>query len=150
MKIRQLERRVRKLESTLKCEPNRLLDIVSALPWFGVGYYLGNPSRDEKPFAAYARALGYPNESELNSAIEGKARELLHRVVIAEEKLFAKFDSDFPSRDWERQKEVLTRMLSGLPKSYRNHIARVLNEAKISVSWMRGQKDVGAYIRCFA
>jgi hypothetical protein len=151
MKMRQLERRVRKVESTLGCEPQPMLDLVFALLWFGVAYYLGNPSGDEKPFAAYARALGYASESELNRAIEGKSLELLERFVAAEIKLYAKFDFDIESGDWDGEKQVWRLIFAGLPKSYRNHIARVRNEAKISLTWMRNKnRDIGAYIRCFA
>jgi hypothetical protein len=63
MKIRQLERRLRKVESALRCEPDEYADYSWALVWFAIAYYLGNPSRDEKPYAAFARALGYASES---------------------------------------------------------------------------------------
>ena len=52
---RDLGRRVRKLESVL---PPLLTDNVSwmfGLLWFAVAYYLGNPSPDDKPSAAFAR-----------------------------------------------------------------------------------------------
>jgi hypothetical protein len=151
MKMHQLERRVRKVESILRCEPQPTADLLFALLWIGVAYYLGNPSRDERPFAAYARALGYANESELNSAIEGKSRELPKRFLTAEEKLYAKFGFDDRSDDWGRLTEFLKRIRAGLPKSYQKHIARVLEESKVSLTWMRNEnRDIGAYIRCFA
>jgi hypothetical protein len=68
--MRGLERRIRKLESLL---PPLLSDDVSwmfGVLWFAVAYYLGNPSPDEKPFAAFARALGYADRSELESVME--------------------------------------------------------------------------------
>jgi hypothetical protein len=71
-----LDRRLRKLESVL---PPLLTPNVSwtvGLLRFAVAYYLGNPAPGEKPFAAYARALGYANELELKSAIGANDREL--------------------------------------------------------------------------
>lgn len=75
-----LDRRLRKLESVL---PPLLTPHVSwtmGLLWFAVAFYLGNPSPGEKPFAAYARALGYANEAELESAMEAKNRELARNI----------------------------------------------------------------------
>src|SRR5215469_1098199 len=54
MNIRHLEKRLRKLESTLQCEPNKTFDYICALLSFAVAYYLGDPSRHQKPFAAFA------------------------------------------------------------------------------------------------
>jgi hypothetical protein len=74
--MRGLERRLRKLESVL---PPLLSDDVSwifGVLWFAVAYYLGNPSPDEKPFAAFARALGYADRSELESVMEDRNRDL--------------------------------------------------------------------------
>jgi hypothetical protein len=74
--MRGLERRIRKLESVL---PPLLTPYVSwmfAVLWFGIAHYLGNPSPDEKPFAAFARALGYANQSELESAMTDWAGDL--------------------------------------------------------------------------
>jgi hypothetical protein len=53
----------------------------AGLLWFAVAYYLGNPAPGEKPLAAYARALGYANESELKSAMGAKDRELALRLA---------------------------------------------------------------------
>jgi hypothetical protein len=150
MKIRHLEKRLRKAESTLGCEPDVLADIAFAQLWFAVAYYVGNPSRNEKPIAPYARALGYASESELNKALENKDRDLLRRVLAAEAKLFAKFDckrGDDPIKTFE----ALQRMGAGLPKSYMDQIVTVLTEAKISLVWLRNQSnDIAAYIRFFA
>jgi hypothetical protein len=151
MKIRHLEKRLRKVESTLRCEPNELFDFAFALVWFAVAYYLGNPSQNEKPFAAYARALGYPSETELNRALENKDRDLLERFVTAENKLFAKFGCTRGSDDWDKFREALGRMQTGLPKSYSDQIVRMVTQVKISLGWLRSESDhVAAYIRCFA
>jgi hypothetical protein len=151
MKIHHLEKRLRKVEQVLQCEPDETLDKVFALLWFAVAYYLGEPSRHEKPIAAYARALGYASESELNRALEDNDRELWQRSVKAEMKLYAKFDHNCESDGWEGLTKALLCMQSGLPKSYTDQIARVVNHAKISLNWMRNESDdTAAYIRLFA
>ena len=151
MNIRHLEKRLRKLESTLQCEPDEITDYIFASLWFAVAYYLGNPSRQEKPFSAYARALGYMNDSEFNSALEANDRELRKKVVAAEENLYAKFHYSRENDDSQSFREALTRMQDGLPKSYRNQIAMVVAQAKISLHWLRSQSgNTAAYIRCFA
>jgi hypothetical protein len=147
MKIRVLEKRLRKAESVLRCEPNLFGDIMYALLWFAIAYYLGKPSRNEKPFAAYAKALGYAGEAELNTALENKHRDLWRRVLSAEIEVFAKFDyrSDGPEFG-----QVLERMRAGLPKSYVDEFNRVVREAKISVAWLHDESNIAAYIRFFA
>ncbi len=145
MNIRHLEKRLRKVETTLHCEPDEFADYVCALLWFAVAYYVGNPSRDEKPFAAYARALGYASESELNSSLEDNDLELRKRFVAAEVKLWAKVDWS-ESSDW---KKTLDRIEAGLPKSYKDQIKMVMTQAKISLDWIESH-DIAAYIRCFA
>ncbi len=151
MNIRHLEKRLRKVETTLQCEPDEIFDFTFALLWFAVAYYLGNPSRQEKPFAAYARALGYANQSEFESALAGNDRELKKRLVAAEVKLYEKFDCNLKSSDWNKTKEALKRMLAGLPKLYKDQIEMVLSRAKISLDWLRHKSDdTAAYIRFFA
>jgi hypothetical protein len=139
MKIRHLEKRLRTVEATLRCEPNVDGDLRCALLWFGVAYYLGDPSGDEKPFVAYARALGYAGESELNRALENKDRDLQRRVMAAEIKLLAKFDW-IPGRDEIKFLEALRRMKTGLPESYIKQILSVIAEAKISLDWLRSRE----------
>jgi hypothetical protein len=81
--MRGLERRIRRLESVL---PPELTDDVSwmyGVLWFAVTHYLGNPSPDEKPFAAFARALGYADQSELENAMEDRYRDLADRLRSA-------------------------------------------------------------------
>jgi hypothetical protein len=149
MNMRHLEKRVRKLESTLQCEPNKTLDYIFALQWFSVAYYLGKPSRHEKPFAAFARALGYANESELKSADNN--RDLMKRLVTAEIKLYEKFNCDPRNGDWDSKAEAIKRMMAGLPKSYSKQIGIIVPRAKISLTWLRKQThDLAAYINFFA
>jgi hypothetical protein len=117
--MRGLEKRLRKLESDLRCEPDEDTDSMFALLWFAVAYYLGNPSRGEKPFAAYARALGYANESELNSALDNDPK-LMQRFLSAEEKLYAKYDFSSESHDSKKLSEALKRMDAGCPRLTRS------------------------------
>jgi hypothetical protein len=122
-----LDRRLRKLESVLPPLLTPDESWIAGLLWFAVAYYLGNPSPDEKPFAAFARALGYANESELNAVIEKNHRDLSNRLRSAEDRALAKFgifvsslderDDACKARFWEN----LKRMYAGLPRSYKNN-----------------------------
>jgi hypothetical protein len=152
MNIRQLEKRLKRLECTLRCEPDEITDYMFALLWFAAAYYLGNPSRHEKPFAAYARALGYANGPAFDRALEENDQELLRRFAAAEKKLYAKFGHSWTTTDdGQSLGAALTRMRDGLPQSYRDQIARIVSQTKISLDWMRNEsKDIAAYIRCFA
>jgi hypothetical protein len=67
--------------------------------WFAVAYYLGNPSPDEKPFAAFARALGYPDQSELESAMEAPIRDLAEQLLPVIDEINARFGTVGRSRD---------------------------------------------------
>jgi hypothetical protein len=81
--MRGLERRIRRLESVL---PPLLTDDVSwmfGVLWFALAHYLGNPSPDEKPFAAFARGLGYADQSELENAMEDRYRDLADMIRSA-------------------------------------------------------------------
>ena len=81
--MRGLERRIRRLESVL---PPLLTDDVSwmfGVLWFAVAHYLGNPSPDEEPLAAFARALGYADQSELENAMEARDRDLADKIRSA-------------------------------------------------------------------
>lgn len=111
----------------------------SGLLWFAIAFYLGNLARNEKPFAAFARALGYTNESELNAALEKNHRDLSSRLNSAEDRVYAKFgifvffldehDDACKARFLENQK----RMYAGLPLSYRNQLnmpAEVIGDQK--------------------
>jgi hypothetical protein len=124
--MRGLERRIRKLESGL---PPLLTDDVSwmyGLLWLAVAHHLGNPSPDEKPFAAFARGLGYADQSELENAMEDRYRHLLDMlrsalgpnqngpVPVAKDRVRARFDPVDRSRDlanklYTAEERVLTR-----------------------------------------
>jgi hypothetical protein len=131
---------------------------ISGLLWFAIAYYLGNPAPNEKPFAAFARALGYANESELNAAIEKNHRDLSSRLHSAEDRAYAKFgifvsslderDDACKARFWEN----LKRMYAGLPRSYKKQLNRMVLVEMIDLAWMRiyYSDNPGRYLRCFA
>ena len=128
--MRGLERRIRKLESVL---PPLLTPYVSwtfGMLWFAVAYYLGKPSPDEKPFAAFARALGYADQSELESAMEAPDRYLADRLSsifgpnqhapdpLAKDRIRTRFGTVDPYRDlsdrlYRAEEKVLDRF--GIP-----------------------------------
>jgi hypothetical protein len=76
---------------------------------FAIAYYEGNPSPDEKPLAAFARALGYADQSQLESAMDYYARDLSDKLArlfnpnqsspLAKDRVHAKFGTMNPSRD---------------------------------------------------
>ena len=144
--MRGLERRIRRLESVL---PPLLTDHESwmcGVLWFAVAHYLGNPSPDEKPFAAFARALGYADQSELENAMD-PYRDLadkLHSalgpnqngaVPVTKDRVRARFEPVDRSRDLSNRLQraedsVLTRF--GIDRSsleYSRADAKRLSEA---------------------
>ena len=108
--MRGLERRIRRLESVLPPLITPDVSWMFGVLWFAVAHYLGNPSPDEKPFAAFARALGYADQSELENAMEYRNRELadmISRVIgpnqdsvpLAKDRVRAKFGTVDPCQD---------------------------------------------------
>jgi hypothetical protein len=108
--MRGLERRIRRLESVLPPLITPDASWMFGVLWFAVAHYLGNPSPDEKPFAAFARALGYADKSELENAMEYRNRELAdmisrvigpnqHAAPPANDRVRAKFGTVDPCRD---------------------------------------------------
>jgi hypothetical protein len=156
--MRDLERKVRKLESVM---PPLLTPDVSwmfGLLWFAVTYYLGNPSPNEKPFGAFARALRYASESELNAAIENNRPDLSKRFHSAEDRVCAKFGiyvsslkdcEELDDADNAKFSESLKRMEDGLPRSYKEQLKMVLVRVN-NLAWMRiyFSDNLGPYIRC--
>jgi hypothetical protein len=152
--MRDLEKRLRKLESRLPPLPDAHVCQMEGIQWFALAYYLGNPSRDEEPFAAFARALGYANESQLNSALDDNAVpswRVRDRFYLAWGKLFAKFDVDCDVRSFDPNKllEALERMEAGLPKSYKKRLKTILARTDINLGWMQ-DNDLASFFRCFA
>jgi len=139
--MRGLERKIRKLESVL---PPLLSDDVSwifGVLWFAVAYYLGNPSPGEKPFAAFARALGYADQSELESVMEDRNRDLsdsLNRLFgpngpkpLAKDRVRAKFGTvdryrDLSDRLYKAEERVCARFGIHIPSLEYTDIKRYL------------------------
>ena len=159
--MRGLQKRLQKLESTLRDElDDKDLSPLLGFMWFAVTYYLGNPSPGEKLIVAYARALGYANEFELNHAIAIDQRGLRERGrpgirqrdSSAEDELWEKFGIlNSRTGDPEKRFEAFERMEAGLPKSYRRRLQTILKRTDINLERLRfHSRDFGAYIRCFA
>ena len=153
--LRDLQRRLRMLESVLPPLPSADQCWLDGLFWFGIANYLGEPLPNEQPLAAFARALGYRNESELNSALISQSWEVDGRFWSALNKLFKIF-FDFeltatPTDDTVRKFcETLERMEAELPKSYKDRLKTILARTDINLSWIQRQKDLASYFRCFA
>jgi len=151
---RDLGRRIRKLESSLPPLLTANVSWMFGVLWFAVAYYSGKPSPDDKPFAAYVRALGYADQDELNHAMLLEHRQVAIRISSAEAKVCANFDIDIPSLEYERcdmEKllKALNRMEVGLPGPYRNQLKVVLTrETNIGLIRVRG--DLFSYFSCFA
>jgi hypothetical protein len=154
IRIRDFQRRLRKLESILPPMPSADECWIDGLLWFGIANYLGEPLQDEQPLVAFARALGYRNESELNSALISRAWEVRRKFFVASEKLFEKFDLELtttPIEDGGRKIwETLKRMEAGLPKSYKDRLKTILARTDINLAWIQRQEDLASYFRCFA
>jgi hypothetical protein len=131
--IRDLEKRLRKLESNLP-PPERSEEekSTSALVLFlrnAVGYYFGDPKPNEPLMAAYARALGYERSGELVDALKKKASgrndpEFDEKYARANRRLFAKFGVNLKTAGGSKFSEALKRMHAGLPESYKKRLAR--------------------------
>jgi hypothetical protein len=149
---RDLGRRIRKLESSL---PPLITDGVSrifALLWFAIAYYFGKPLPDEKPFAAYVRALGYGDRDELNHAMLRNYREVANRISSAEYRVCEEFGIHIPSleeSDSESFSKALERMEAGLPQSYKNQL-KTLSTGGNDLVLKRIGGDLFSYLRYFA
>jgi hypothetical protein len=151
--MRGLEKRLRRLELAVPPLPDADICHIYGLKWFGVAYYLGHPSSNEKPFAAFARALGYADETELNSALIDRYFVVSDRLRFAEHKLFEKFGINLDKLDEVdplKFKQGLERMEAGLPKSYKKELNRVLARRDINLLWIWQHEGIAPYIRCFA
>jgi hypothetical protein len=122
--MRDIERRLRKLESQVLRQPTeqeKQEKIVQSCQKFlvcAVAYYLGDPTPEGAPIEAYGRALGYPNPHEFRKAWDANDPDLYERDRLARIKLLAKFGVS-----WEHEREEISeafkRMEAGLPEQYK-------------------------------
>ena len=126
--MRDLEKRLRKLESSLPPEPTEEEKTCLALKAFvrvAVEYYFGDPKPGEPPAAAYARALGYAHEGELKKALKLKASgdnpELNEKHARANRKLFARFGVKKFGDDG-KWIEAIKRMEAGVPDWFKDRL----------------------------
>jgi hypothetical protein len=106
-------------------------DILSFFVIDAIEYYFGDPKPTEAPIAAYARALGYPDEGYVVRALNTKASgghdpEFDERHASAVNRLFAKFGDD--SKDGDEFVDAIRRMLEGMPASYEERRQKRLRE----------------------
>ena len=78
-----LQRRLRKLELSLHCDECGDSRIWGVL-WFGIAFHLVDLTPNEKPFSAFARAVGYADASELGKAMADDYWGLNDRFRAAE------------------------------------------------------------------
>jgi hypothetical protein len=128
--IRDLDKRLRKLESRLPPEESEEEKFTSALVVFlmtAIGYYLGDLKPNEPPVAGYARALGYEQREFLEIlklvASGGKDPDYDQKYALAHRKLFGKFGVDLDTSPWKKTEEALKRMHAGLPESHKERLA---------------------------
>jgi hypothetical protein len=118
---RDIERRLRKLESLVPPQPTEEEKTARRLQRFllcAVAYHLGDPTPEGSVMEAYRRALGYPHSYEFRKALEAKDPEFFERDRLARIKLLAKFGVS-----WEHEREELLeafqRMEAGFPEQYK-------------------------------
>jgi hypothetical protein len=113
--------RLKKLESLvprMQTDQERIGANYSCFLWVNVAFYLGNPSPDEAPATAHARALGYADGYEYRMALEGNDPTLNERYAQANTRLFAKFGSSPDDRS-KAFGGALERMEAGLTEKYK-------------------------------
>jgi hypothetical protein len=122
--IRDLDKRLRKLESRLPPEESAEERAARKLEWFlinTIAYYLGDPKPNQSLEAEYARALEYKYEREVIDAMKHKGPDYEHRFVDAKRRLFMKFGVDLSTADDTAEDgefaKGLGRMYAGLPES---------------------------------
>jgi hypothetical protein len=119
--MRDIERRLRKLESQVPPQPTEEEKTSGRLQWFlicAVAYYLGDPTPQEAPVEAYMRALGYPNPHEFRKAWDANDPDVHERDRLARIKLLEKFGVSW-EHEWEEIIEAFERMEAGLPERYK-------------------------------
>src|SRR4030095_4507172 len=91
---RDIERRLRKLESLLPPQPTEEEKTARRLQRFllcAVAYHLGDPTLRGSVMEAYRRGLGYPHSYGFRKGLEAKDPEFFERDRLARIKLLAKF-----------------------------------------------------------
>lgn len=83
-----------------------------------IAYYFGSPTSNEPFFSAFARALGYTCERDLETAMRCNDPNYAEKYSLAVRKLFAKFNV---SSDEEFVAEA-KRMYAGISKAYKKQM----------------------------
>jgi len=121
--LRELDKRLRKLESRIPRQQTETKTIYESVEFFlvcAIGYYLGDPRAREAQIAAYARALGYEHGELLRVLKEitsgHKDPNYNERHGLAIRRLFSKFDVNFDEAENGEDLEAFKRMYAGLPE----------------------------------
>lgn len=151
--LRDFEKRLRKLESVLPALPPAEACWIDGVLWFSVAYYLGRPLQDEQPLAAFARALRYADEVELNRALASDDWVVRGRFDSAQLRLYEMFEWDpmiQTEENAEKLAETLKGMEAGLSSSYKERLKTILKRTDINLSWIARHGDLASYLGCFA
>jgi hypothetical protein len=152
--MRDLQKRLLRVESVLPSLPSDTECWISALVWFGIAYYLGKPAPKERPFVAFVRALGYHDERELKSDVANKDWMVSRKIASAKDKLFEIFGirlvtlRDDPKRSLKYYKG-LKRIEAGLPVSYKKRLKKMLTRADINIAWIQENGGIVHYLSYF-
>jgi hypothetical protein len=117
---RDLEQKLRKLESRFPQQPTQLDKEFECFVWFrklAVAYYCGDPGPEDSIAEAYQRALGYPNSYEFREALVAIDSDFGERATAAEDRLLKKFGVSWKSKISELL-EAFKRMEAGFSEFY--------------------------------
>jgi hypothetical protein len=123
--IRDLDKRLRKLESRLRrqlSEEERFSRKLVSFLMTAIGHYLGDLKPNDPLVAGYARALGYEYKHETVDALRHNQPDFEERWARVTHKLFMKFGVDLSAADDREFREALRRMYAGLPESRRKGV----------------------------
>jgi hypothetical protein len=127
MMRKTLDRRVKSIERQI-ITPAERKAFLDPAPRVVLAYYAGNPQPNEpEPWAAFVRALKYPDGAEYDGLKRDSDAELKRRYDNALRPVFQKFGFDyFPHEKWE---EGITKLAEQLPPEWRGLIQRDEYEA---------------------
>jgi hypothetical protein len=124
MRDEDFRRRLEKLEAQVPRQPTAEEQVrvaVREVLFFAVAQYLGNPTEEESPMDAFARALGYAPGKEFRLARDSRDPDLLERWAKADTKLLATFGVSWEHK-WDDIVDALQRMEAGLSEDYKDRL----------------------------
>jgi len=142
MRDEEFQRRLEKLEAQVPRQPTaeeQVRVVVREVLFFAVAHYLGNPTAEESPMDAFARALGYAPGKEFRLARDSKDPDLLERWAKAKTKLLATFGVSWKHK-WDDIVDALQRMEAGLSEDYKRRLKRCIEDGLRSLRSRRYNK----------